>query len=423
MPQEFLIKTAFFKYGLIWKMVMPFLRLNGRLADGYDQRTLKKDMHSKADIWIQAASAGEAYLAEEIVNRFESEKPLSILLTSGTRQGLDILTSVVNALPSGKNITAGTSFFPFDSPAIMEKAVRSINPKVMILLESEMWPGHLLALKKEGCRTIIINGRMTGKSLKKYLLWKSLWNSVKPEKIYAISDEDADCFGKLFGSEMVEVMPNIKFDRFGCDDADLFSENPLEKIITGDAPFMVLGSVREEEEPLIEKIILDILKRKPETVIGLFPRHMHRIKHWSKNLNRMNIKWALRTNTAEQAVKGSVILWDIFGELVHAYRYSRAAFLGGSLAPLGGQNFLEALNCGVVPVTGPFWDNFSWVGSEIVNEGLLRVAQDWRGVSDALVEIMENPPSREKIISEAGKYIKSRQGGAAFACRIIETFV
>ena len=91
------------------------------------------------------------------------------------------------------------------------------------------------------------------------------------------------------------------------------------------------------------------------------------------------------------AVKGSVILWDTFGELVHAYKYADAAFLGGSLAPLGGQNFLEALNCGVIPVTGPFWDNFSWVGSEIVNEGLLRVAEDWRGVSDALVEIMENP--------------------------------
>ncbi|MDP3285267.1 MAG: hypothetical protein Q8M56_12630, partial [Desulfobacterales bacterium] len=65
-------------------------------------------------------------------------------------------------------------------------------------------------------------------------------------------------------------------------------------------------------------------------------------------------------------------------------------------------------------------DNFSWVGYEIVNEGLLRVAEDWRGASDALVEIMNNPPSREKVIFEAGKYMKSRQGGAAFACRIIK---
>ena len=64
----------------------------------------------------------------------------------------------------------------------------------------------------------------------------------------------------------------------------------------------------------------------------------------------------------------------------------------------------------MIPVTGPFWDNFSWVGSEIINEGLLRVSEDWKGVSDALVEIMENPQPREKVISEAGKYMKSRQG-------------
>ena len=420
MLQGFLIKSAFFIYDLCWKMILPVLRLNKRLAEGFDQRTLKNNAPSKADIWIQAASAGEAYLAEAIINKFKSDRPVKVLLTSGTRQGVDILQHSINAVPRENNIIGHASFFPFDQPAVMEKAVKNINPKVTILLESEMWPGHLSALKKYGCQTIIINGRMTDKSLEKYLLWKSFWNSIKPDMIYAISKEDAGRFGKLFGSETVEVMPNIKFDRFGGDGTDSLSENPLEKIITGDTPFVVLGSVREEEEHLVEKIILDILKRKPETIIGLFPRHMHKIKHWSDALGRMNIKWALRTNTAKPAVKGSVILWDTFGELVHAYKYAGAAFLGGSLAPLGGQNFLEALNCGVIPVTGPFWDNFSWVGSEIVNEGLLRVAGDRQGVSDALVEIMENPPSREKVISAAGKYMKSRQGGAAFACRVIE---
>ncbi|MDP3283641.1 MAG: hypothetical protein Q8M56_04380, partial [Desulfobacterales bacterium] len=212
----------------------------------------------------------------------------------------------------------------------------------------------------------------------------------------------------------------IKFDRFGGDETDSLSENPLEKIITGDTPFTVLGSVRKEEEPLVEKIILDILKRKPETVIGLFPRHMHRIKHWGDALGRMNIKWALRTNTAERAVKGSVILWDTFGELVHAYKYAGAAFVGGSLVPLGGQNFLEALNCGITPVIGPFWDNFSWVGREIADEGLLRVAGDWQDASNALIEHISNPPAREKIINAADRYIKSRQGGTAFACKVIE---
>ncbi|RPJ14306.1 MAG: 3-deoxy-D-manno-octulosonic acid transferase [Desulfobacteraceae bacterium] len=423
MKQDFLIKTAFFKYELIWKMVMPFLRLNSRLADGYDQRTLKKDIPSKADIWIQAASAGEAYLAEEIVNRFESEKPLSILLTSGTRQGVDILSRTVNALSGKNNISFRVSFFPFDSPSIMEKAVKNINPKVMVLLESEMWPGHLLALKKYGCKTVVINGRMTEKSLKKYLAWKSFWNSIKPDVICAISEEDAGRFGKLFGSDNIKVMPNIKFDRFGKEDAANGIADQVGKILGKDSSFIVLGSVREEEEPLVEKVILDILKRKPKTIIGLFPRHLNRTERWSDALTLMNIRWALKSGMAEPAKKGSVILWDTFGELANAYRHADAAFLGGSLAPLGGQNFLEALNCGVIPVTGPFWNNFSWVGHGILDEGLLRTAKDWQGVSDAIVEIAEKPPSREKVISDAGKYIKSRQGGTVFACHVIKNLL
>jgi 3-deoxy-D-manno-octulosonic-acid transferase len=422
MKQGFLIKTAFFKYEIIWKIVMPFLRLNSRLADGFDQRTLKKDIPSKADIWIQAASAGEAYLAEEIVNIFESGKPLSILLTSGTRQGVDILSRTVNSLSGKNNISCRVSFFPFDSPSLMEKAVKIINPKVMVLLESEMWPGHLFALKKYGCKTVVINGRMTEKSLKKYLLWQSFWKFIKPDMICAISEDDAGRFGKLYGSGNIKVMPNIKFDRFGNKEAADGIHYPAGKILEKTPSFIVLGSVREEEESLVEKIISDILNRKPETVIGLFPRHLNRTEHWIDALTRINIRWALKSGIAEPAPKGSVIIWDTFGELINAYRYADAAFLGGSLAPLGGQNFLEALNCGVVPVTGPFWDNFSWVGSEIVNEGLLRVADDWQGVSDTLIGIMDNPPAREKVISDAGKYVKSRQGGAAFACRVIETF-
>ena len=102
-----------------------------------------------------------------------------------------------------------------------------------------------------------------------------------------------------------------------------------------------------------------------------------------------------------------------------AYKLSKGAFVGGSLAPLGGQNFLEALTCGVMPVIGPSWENFAWVGREIVEQGLVHVAADWKEVADFLVESLEKSLPREKIRESALTYVQDRQGGTTQSCRLV----
>jgi 3-deoxy-D-manno-octulosonic-acid transferase len=218
-------------------------------------------------------------------------------------------------------------------------------------------------------------------------------------------------------------MPNMKFDRLGGTEPAPQTRNPLEKILQPGTPLLVLGSVRREEERVVERIILDIHYRQPKTIIALFPRHMHRIKHWKKALDRLAIPWVFRSKTERHVPFGTVILWDTFGELTLAYKLSNAAFVGGSLAPLGGQNFLEALTCGVIPVIGPSWENFAWVGSKIVQQDLVRRAADWKEVADLLVEDIEKSPSHEKVREEALKYVKDRQGGTIRACRLIAEFL
>ncbi len=400
-------------------MAVPALRLNKRLAEGFNQRTLRENL-PEADIWIQAASVGEAFLAKELLDNFKPSNPTRILVTSNTSQGIDILEqAVIESTPNNRGIAAFTAYFPFDKPTIMARAVSDISPKIMVLLESEMWPGLMAALKKNGCKILIINGRITSQSLSRYLLWPSLWRTLSPDKILAISENDAQRFAELFGKNRVDIMPNIKFDRIGSMESTPDKKNPLKSIIPFEIPFLVLGSVRLEEEFLIEKIITDILHRQPETVIGLFPRHMHRIEHWKNTLNRMVIPWVLRSETRHIAPPGTVILWDTFGELSFAYKISKAAFVGGSLAPLGGQNFLEAVTCGIIPIIGPSWENFAWVGSEIINQGLVKIAADWKEVTDTLVKGIENPPSHETVQKSAFKYLKNRRGGTEIACRLI----
>jgi 3-deoxy-D-manno-octulosonic-acid transferase len=403
---------------MAWRLCLPILRHHHRLKDDFNARCSAAHL-TPADLWIQAASAGEAYLADEILKHLNPTRPVKILLTANTHQGLEIIHKAIENIHKAQSeITATAAYFPFDRPAIMNAAVDRINPKLMVLLETEIWPGLLFALKKNNSRILIINGRLTMKSLRRFVVMRNLIAALGPDQILAISKEDAARFAALFGYGKVSVMPNIKFDRL--DSSVKLIGNPLEKIIPAGSSFLAMGSVRQEEEQMIDQIVRDIHCHLPDTIIGIFPRHMHRIEQWKEMLNQSGLNWRLRSGlTGDAAEKGCIILWDTFGELNQAYALASAVFVGGSLAPLGGQNFLEPMIYGIRPVIGPHWDNFAWVGEEIIRTGLLIRTQNWKAAASALIGQMKAPAAKESIRQSAVHYISQRTGGTEQACRLI----
>jgi 3-deoxy-D-manno-octulosonic-acid transferase len=235
----------------------------------------------------------------------------------------------------------------------------------------------------------------------------------------AISKEDARRYAALFNHTHVTTMPNMKFDRLVQSKTSDNSENPLSKIILPDTPFIVFGSIRKKEEPAVAKMMKSILNEIPQSVFGVFPRHLNRIKHWETLLKRRSIPCRLRSSLKSKADPGSVILWDVFGELTTAYIEAKAAFVGGTLAPLGGQNFLEAIICGVSPVIGPHWDNFKWAGSEIIELGFVRQASNQRQVTEILIRDILEGYDRALFHKKALTYIQDRQGGSDRASNVI----
>jgi 3-deoxy-D-manno-octulosonic-acid transferase len=181
--------------------------------------------------------------------------------------------------------------------------------------------------------------------------------------------------------------------------------------------------VRQPEEDAVGKIILKLRHRHPDAVIALFPRHLHRLEAWTSFFKAQRLPWCLRSKVDQTVGAGSVVLWDTFGELSHAYRLATAAFVGGSLAPLGGQNFLEPLICGIRPVIGPYWETFQWVGEEIMNLGLVRIVDDWQEAATTLSADMAQPAPAEDIRRQARRYIQGRQGGTAMACALIREYL
>lgn len=433
-------------YNFAWQAVLPLLKTHQRLKPGFSRRTSAAHF-SKCDIWIQAASAGEAYLACSLVKSMRFQAKTQVLVSTTTIQGMEILEKeLAHRLPNqplnlspnqpqnqlaNKNMELGPAqtldpsvkimlaWFPFDMPSLMESAVKRIDPAVMVLLETELWPGLLSCLKRRGTEIIMVNARLSEKSFKGYRRTAFLWRHLAPDTILAISVREAERFAALFPKAEIKVMPNIKFDALTTMNGALpktgtdSNENNLNPKI----PVSILASIRREEEEMAQRIVARILKGFPNQVVAIFPRHMERIRSWERNLTRAGYNWCLRSRRSDLKTvePGSIILWDTFGELKQACSVATTAFVGGSLLPLGGQNFMEPAMAGAATVTGPHLKDFLWVGEEIFQKKIVHRAKNWQQVADFMIENLVNVPRRSVQEEQTQNFIQTHQGGTRLA--------
>jgi 3-deoxy-D-manno-octulosonic-acid transferase len=400
------IRILFLLYRLLWILATPLLLRSHRLKDGAAERILRTINFSKVDLWIHAASVGEAYIAIQILQSCPNIRELDILITTNTSQGREILEK--DLLKTDHSITV--TYMVFDNPALVKKAVEIADPKVLVLIELEIWPALMAEMKKLRKQIIIVNGRMTEKSFAGYKKTAFLWKMLVPDTILAISEADKNRFQTLFPGKEILYVPNIKFDRLEKCQIEVKNQNKKKRL--------VLASIRKEEEPEVLFLITQVLTIFPELQIDLFPRHLHRVKQWEKLLNEKNISCELKSSDPEDK-SHSVLIWDVFGELINAYQQADAVFVGGSLAPLGGQNFIEAFMNGAVPVTGPSVSHFLWAGEEVFENGLVKKGNNKEEVLQLLVESLKKPADKALLQQKADKYIYLRQGGSTETCQHI----
>ena len=412
-------------YNFAWQAVLPLLKKHQRLKTGFIKRTSAAHF-SKCDIWIQAASAGEAYLACALVKQLRFRARTRVLITTLTVQGMEILEKELALQLPGPLIDPSVqltlAWFPFDMPLLMADVVRQVDPAIMVLLETELWPGLLSCLKKRDTEVLMVNARLSEGSFNRYLWTAFAWRALAPGTILAVSEQEAQRFAALFPKAVVRVMPNIKFDALAPGNINTPGRNtaavnlPKNRFAPG-IPTTILASVRREEEALVQKILVRLFKGFPRQIVAIFPRHMERINTWANRLTQAGYCWHLRSRTANlSAVKaGTVILWDQFGELKQAYTFATAAFVGGSLLPLGGQNFMEPVMAGAATVTGPHLKDFLWVGEDIFKHKIVHRAENWQQVADFIIESLLHVPDREHLKQQGRDFVQRQQGGTKLA--------
>ena len=470
-----LTRSALGLYKALWTAAKPLARRHKRLREGFGERiTLTDEPFTDQRptgsggplIWIQAASGGEAALVRSLL-RAVGELPAlcarnpRFFCTTWTAQGLEVLRRITP--PAECSLLA--RHFPLDDPTLMRQAVALARPACVVLLETELWPGLMAACRESNTPLLVLNARMTPKSLGGYRLLRSLWRDIRPDRILAVSRDDAARFADIFGPEDVATMPNIKFDGAcdslpkgackarGTDVADVEGagggieadgatavtggEEAIEPNPVGADPFaalpagrdpriprLALASVRQEEEELL----LGILSRLTAggAALAVAPRHMHRVDFWRKALaeHQPVLRSELLAGVTPPCEQ-SPIIWDTFGDLALLYAHVDAAFVGGSLAPLGGQNFLEAPALGAHALVGPHLANFHWVGEEIFQTGTVRRLQSADELPQAVAAISEERSQVGRTQAAAdvrrrfAEWLAPRTGGAHAAAAAV----
>lgn len=438
MPASLFSRPFFRFYRALWTVARPLLRRNRRLADGWKERLAPPDWllpelslkngHA-VDVWIQAASGGEARLAVEICRNFSPASELRVLVTTWTRQGRDVLEKALDELKAEHpRLSILIRFAPFDHPDIVRRALAMASPRMMVLLETELWPGLLAACREKNIPVHVFNGRINSSTAHFGRLFSSLMAEISPVAVHAISRYDKQAFAAVFPCP-VDRMPNIKFDL-----AAQALEVPLCKqseFFRSEGPVFLFASVRQCEETRIPGQLSRLYRAVPNASVIVVPRHLHRVPYWKSVLEDLALMPVLVSELApgDTIPRRHTLIWDRFGDLPQLYASAQAVFVGGSFGQ-GGQNFLEALSAGRIPCIGPSAHNFLWAMGlgdpsmpSLKDAGLLRVAHTPKDVISIMLEQAASVPDRADVRKTFKAWLAPRCGGAGFTARALEEHV
>ncbi len=318
-----------------------------------------KKNNSNETIWIHGASVGEILSIIPIIRKFETDKKINkILITSST-------TSSTHILSKFKFKKVVHQFYPFDLNFLTKHFINHWKPKLVIFVDSEIWPNMFKNLHKKNIPLILLNARITKKSFRR---WKFLPNFSKKifEKITLALPQNMESkkYLKLLGTKNIQFVGNLKF--FGGAQKDYLKNLTLKKKFSKKIIFCA-ASTHRTEELFIGKVHKELKSEIKNLITIIIPRHINRKKEILDELKNIGLNSQLHSLSKKLSVDTDIYIVDAYGESAKFYSLSKLTFLGGSLIPRGGQNPLEPAREGNYILHGPHIENFKEV-YEILDE-------------------------------------------------------
>lgn len=376
-------------------------------------------LKGKKVIWLHAVSVGEILSAKVFLSKVRERFPgFEILITT--------TTPTANELARKFDLGA-VSYCPLDLSFIVNNFVKKINPKIFIIVETEIWPNLIFALKKRNIPVLVIGGRISCRSFKRYRLVKFLFGPIlkKIDLFLMQTKDDAERVIALGVNRVnVQISGNMKFDSSGIDVNStefINKQERLKKKISFRDQDMVLvaASTHRPEEKIIIDIYSDLKKEFPQLKLIIVPRHPERSPEVRSIFAQKNLKVSL---LSEDGVSDNLII-DLMGELKVAYSLATAVFVGGSLVKHGGQNIIEPAFFAKAIITGPHTFNFRNIVETFRKENAIVEAKDPQALKDLLKGLLSNNIKRNALGQNAKKLVDSNQGASERAVLKLEEFI
>lgn len=303
-------------------------------------------------IWFHGASVGESLSMLPLIDKLLKENQnYNIMVTTGTITSAELMAK---RLPA----RAFHQYIPIDNPKFIQSFIQHWQPDIALWFESEFWPAMLGEIKKNNIPLILVNGRVSDKTFKRWKLFRFISKELLScfSLCLGQSDEDARRL-KIIGAKKSLCLGNLKYAGFNPPIDEKKKANILEQI--GQRTIWGVISTHNNEEEQIGKYISQMKLQFPDLLTIIAPRHPQRGSEIQQQLNALGLKTALRTKQEKITPETDVYIADTIGEVGIWYDIAPIIFIGGSLIPHGGQNFIEPCRFHDAVLVGPFMHNFT----------------------------------------------------------------
>jgi 3-deoxy-D-manno-octulosonic-acid transferase len=395
------------------------MRRRGNWLQGFAERfgkydtNLKQAITNRNTLWMHAVSVGEVNICTQLIRALEPRLPnLKIVVSTTTTTGMGELR---RKLPNH----VAKIYYPIDRRHYVTRALNSIHPEAIVLMEAEIWPNFLWRARALGMPVFLVNARLSDRSYRGYkrfgFLFRPLFGSLTG--VGAQNEADAAKLRTLgCRPEAIRIVGSLKFDAAKLDERRLLDVPALLRqvgVVPG-ARLLLGGSTHSGEEAVLAEQFLRLRSRFPDLFLVLVPRHFERSREVGRELAARGLKFAYRTEIMAQTQfePGEVdcLIVNTTGELKCFYEHATIIFIGKSLAAQGGQNPIEPGALGKAMVFGPNMQNFAEVVRGLVEQNGAVQVRDAAELEKVLGELLADESRREQLGRNALKVVHENLG-------------